>query len=73
MTEVKDLTGSWTLSAAASIVIQSSYHLYYGWEGAISLSFQFLIFAIYYARTRRATPVIVAHGIFDILGLVTLW
>jgi membrane protease YdiL (CAAX protease family) len=73
MTEVKDLTGSWTLSAALSVAVQFSYHLYYGWQGAIALSFLFLVFAIYYARTRRATPIILAHGIFDLLALVRLW
>jgi membrane protease YdiL (CAAX protease family) len=73
MTEVKALTGSWTLSAALSIALQFTYHLYYGWQGAITLSFQFLVFAIYYARTQRATPIIVAHGFFDIVGLVRLW
>lgn len=73
MTEVRGLTGSWTLSAAMSIAVQFSYHLHYGWEGAIALSFQFLVFSIYYARTQRATPIVVAHGIFDILGLVRLW
>ena len=72
MTEIKDLTGSWPLAVAISTVVQFSYHLYYGWVGALSLSFQFLVFSIYYARTRRATPVVVAHGIFDILGLVRL-
>jgi len=72
MTEIKDLTGSWTLSIAISTVVQFSYHLYYGWMGAISLSFQFLVFAIYYAATRKATPIVVAHGIFDLLALIRL-
>lgn len=73
MTEVKALTGSWTLSAALSVALQFSYHLYYGWLAAIALSFQFLVFAIYYARTQRATPIIIAHGFFDIVGLIRLW
>jgi membrane protease YdiL (CAAX protease family) len=73
MSEVKDLTGSWILAAVTSILIQASYHIYYGWQGAIMLAFQFLVFAAYYARTRRATPVILAHGIFDILGLARLF
>jgi membrane protease YdiL (CAAX protease family) len=73
MTEVSALTGSWILAAALSIVVQFSYHLYYGWEGAIGLSFVFLVYAIYYARTQKATPIIVAHGIFDILAFVRLW
>jgi membrane protease YdiL (CAAX protease family) len=73
MTEVQALTGSWTLAVALSVAIQFSYHLYYGWVGALGLSFQFLVFAIYYARTRRATPIIFAHGVFDLWGLVQLW
>ena len=73
MTEVCDLTGSSTLAIAASVIVQFSYHLYYGWAGAISLSFQFLIFALYYARSRRILPVIVAHGLFDIYGIARLW
>jgi membrane protease YdiL (CAAX protease family) len=73
MTEVADLTGSTALAVALSVAVQCSYHLYYGWETAIALSFQFLIFALYYARSRRALPVIVAHGFFDIYGLLRLW
>ncbi len=73
MTEVRDLTGSSALAIAISVIAQFSYHLYYGWAGAISLSFQFLIFALYYARSRNILPVIVAHGLFDIYGMARLW
>jgi membrane protease YdiL (CAAX protease family) len=73
MTEILDLTRSSILAIAVSVAVQFSYHLYYGWTGAISLSFQFLIFAVYYARSRRILPIIVAHGLFDIYGLVRLW
>jgi uncharacterized protein len=73
MTEVRDLTGSWTLAAALSVAVQASYHLYYGWEEAISLSVVFLMFSIFYARTRRATQIILAHGMWDLFELVRLW
>jgi len=73
MSEIKDLTGSWLLSIVVSVAVQSSYHIYYGWQGALSLAFQFLVFSIYYARSRRATPVIIAHEVFDIAGLIQLW
>ncbi|HKF47932.1 MAG TPA: CPBP family intramembrane glutamic endopeptidase [Terracidiphilus sp.] len=72
MTEIKELTGSWALAAAASMAVQISYHLYYGWVGALALGGQFLVFSIYYARTKRATPIIVAHGIFDVWGMAQL-
>ena len=73
MTEVSDLTGSSVLAITISVAVQFSYQLYYGWVGAISLSFLFLTFALYYARSRRILPVIVAHGLFDIYALVRLW
>jgi membrane protease YdiL (CAAX protease family) len=73
MTEVKELTGSATLSAALSVFVQTAYHLYYGWEGALSLGFLFLAFAVYYSKTRKATPIIVAHGAFDLIALFRMW
>lgn len=73
MTEVMELTGSSTLAVALSVGVQFSYHLYYGWVGAISLSFLFLVFALYCVRSRRALPVIVAHGFVDVYALLRLW
>jgi Type II CAAX prenyl endopeptidase Rce1-like len=72
MSEVVDLTGSPSLAVAMSVVVQFSYHLYYGWIGAITLSFQFLVLSLYYARSRRAVPIVVAHGVFDILGFLQI-
>ena len=72
MTELKALTGSWILSTAVSVLVQSSYHLYYGVGGAVVLSFLFMTFSIYYARARKATPIIFAHGIFDLFALIRI-
>jgi membrane protease YdiL (CAAX protease family) len=72
MTEITELTGSRARAVIVSVVVQSSYHLYYGWAGAIALSFQFLIFALYYAYSRRALPVVIAHGFFDVYGMLRL-
>ena len=73
MTEVIALTGSSMLAVAISVLVQFSYHLYYGWGGAISLAFFFLPLALYYMRSRRALPVIVAHGLLDVYALIRLW
>jgi len=72
MTEILELTGSAKAAVAASVLVQSSYHLYYGWTGAFSLSFIFLVLAIYFVRSRRVVPVIVAHALFDIAGFISL-
>jgi membrane protease YdiL (CAAX protease family) len=66
MREVHALTGSWTLAAGLSTLLQASFHIYYGWPMTISLAFQFLVFSVYYARKQRVTPLIIAHGFFDI-------
>ena len=73
MTEVIELTGSSTLAITLSVAVQFSYHLYYGWVGAISMSFLFAVFALYYLRSRSALPIILAHAIFDVYGLLRLW
>jgi membrane protease YdiL (CAAX protease family) len=73
MAEIGELTGSWKIAAVASALIQASYHLYYGWVTATAIFFQFLIFSLYFARARKATPVIVAHAAFDFYGLVRMW
>ena len=72
MTEIIELTGSAVWAVILSVVVQFSYHLYYGWAGAISLSVQFLVFALYYAYSRRALPVVLAHGFFDVYGMLRL-
>lgn len=73
MTEVVELTGSSTLAVVLSVVVQFSYHLYYGWGGAISLTFFFLALALYYLRSRRVLPIIVAHEFLDVYCLIRLW
>jgi membrane protease YdiL (CAAX protease family) len=73
MTEIMDLTGSSALAVIVSVVVQASYHLYYGWFGAFVIMFAFLVFALHYARYRRALPVIVAHELYDLVVFIHLW
>jgi membrane protease YdiL (CAAX protease family) len=72
MTEIKELTGSTVLAIGFSVFLQASYHLYYGWYGALSIAFLFLVFAIYYARSKRAGPIIFAHAAFDFYALIRM-
>jgi len=72
MTELRELTGSVTLAAAASLVLQTSYHIYYGWAGMLSVGFIFIVFAACFMIWRRAFPIVVAHGINDLIGYVRL-
>ncbi len=73
MTEIVELTGSSVLAIVASVAVQGAYHLYYGWAGAIGTSFIFLAFALFYAWTRRALPVVMAHEFIDMVALIRIW
>jgi membrane protease YdiL (CAAX protease family) len=72
MTEVIELTGSTRLAVLLSVAVQTSYHLYYGWWTALALGIQFLVFSLYFARWRRALPLVIAHGFYDIQGFIHL-
>jgi len=67
ITEVTELTGNKVLAVLASTCFQATYHLYQGAPGALSVAGMFLIFSIYYARSRRATPVVLAHFLHSLL------
>lgn len=53
-----------------SVAIRLAYHLYQGVAGVVTIIPIGIIFAYWYARTGRLWPIIVAHAIFDFLGLV---
>lgn len=72
MTEVSKLTGSMVLATIVSVFFQASYHLYYGWTGAAAMFFLFLVFGVYYAMTRNATPIVIAHFLLDFIALAHL-
>ncbi len=73
MSEIKYLWGRWDLAVILSVLLQLSYHTYQG-MGALILCFAtFLVFALYYAKSRRLTPVIMAHVFVNVFSLVYWW
>jgi membrane protease YdiL (CAAX protease family) len=66
MTEVKALTNSASKPIILSTLIQMSYHFYQGAPLAFSSGALFLVFSIYYSKTNRITPIILAHMYYDI-------
>lgn len=66
MSETMALTGSATLAVVLSFLLQTSYHLYQGVPYAMALGLIFLVFSIYYARTHRILPVLLAHFLADL-------
>ncbi len=52
-----------------SVMLTASYHLYEGWVSIAPVATIFLVFAIYYSKTRRAWPIIAAHLGYDLIVL----
>lgn len=61
MTEVIELAGSAAMAIGLSVFVQDVYHLYQGVFAFVSHVWTFLIYALFYWKTRRATPVVLAH------------
>jgi|SRR5579859_1614764 len=70
MTELIDLRKSVLLATVASLVVQTSYHLYYGVAGAMVVGSGLAVLAIYFAKSRRLMPVILAHMLWDSTALL---
>lgn len=68
MTEVAALVGM-PAAILFSSLLQASYHLYQGPVNVAGVLVAFLIFSVYYARTRRLFPILVAHTLMDVMAL----
>jgi membrane protease YdiL (CAAX protease family) len=72
MTEVVALGGSRNLAIVVSVLVQTSYHLYQGVLRCVGVAAFFLVLSIYFSRTRKIGPVIVAHFWSDASALIRL-
>lgn len=66
MTEIIALTHRPWLAIVISVAIQTSYHFYQGVPLALSHITIFLVFALFYAKTRLILPVALAHSLIDL-------
>ena len=69
MSELDYLTKHKSIGIIASIVLQTSYHLYQGWFSALYLSIMFTIYSLYFAKYRKIIPIILSHLYFDLAAL----
>ncbi len=51
-------------------MLRGSYHLYQGFGGFIGNAIMGVVFALFYLRTKRVMPLIVAHSLLDIVAFV---
>lgn len=70
ISELNDIGVNRALAIAISVAIQISYHLYQGLANVLMLTAVFIVFSIYYTRTRRIVPVVLVHLAFDAFWLV---
>jgi membrane protease YdiL (CAAX protease family) len=66
MTELKQLTNSVSKPVLFSTLLQTSYHFYQGVPLALSYAATFLVFSVYYSKTNRLAPIILAHLYCDV-------
>lgn len=66
ITDLRSLTGSTLLAVVGSAVFQGTYHLYQGWQAALGATAGFVVFSLFYIWSRRITPVIIAHMLWDL-------
>jgi membrane protease YdiL (CAAX protease family) len=70
MSEILDLGGKGVWAILISIAVQMSYHLYQGFANGIMLTAGFAVLSIYFWRTRRIAPVVLAHLFMDAYAMV---
>ena len=66
LTDLRFLTGSTMIAIFGSAVFQGLYHLYQGWPTAVAATAGFLVFSLFYVWSRRITPIIIAHLLWDL-------
>ncbi|HZI97880.1 MAG TPA: CPBP family intramembrane glutamic endopeptidase [Actinomycetales bacterium] len=55
---------------AASAVLRGGYHLYQGFGPFLGNVVMGVVFAVFYLRTRRVMPLVVAHTLLDVVAFV---
>ena len=57
---------------AASVTVQTAYHVYQGLLLVAAVALMSLLFALYYQKTARLWPVVMAHMLLDVLAMLQL-
>jgi membrane protease YdiL (CAAX protease family) len=70
MTRLRQLGWSSGVVIAASALLRGSYHLYQGFGGFIGNALMGVVFALFFLRTKRVMPLVVAHTLLDVFAFV---
>lgn len=70
VTRLRDLGWRVTAVIAGSAVLRGTYHLYQGFGAFVGNVLMGVVFALFFLRTRRVLPLVVAHAVMDIVAFV---
>ncbi len=70
LTRLRELGWSTGAMVAGSAVLRGSYHLYQGFGAFVGNAVMGVVFALFFLRTRRVLPLIVAHTLLDVVAFV---
>jgi membrane protease YdiL (CAAX protease family) len=70
LTRLRQLGWSTVAAVGASALLRGSYHLYQGFGAFVGNAVMGVVFALFFLRTRRVAPLIVAHTILDVVSFV---
>ena len=68
LTRLRDLGVRTWHAVVASALLRGSYHLYQGIGGFVGNAIMGVVFALFYLRTRRLLPLIIAHTLLDVVA-----
>jgi membrane protease YdiL (CAAX protease family) len=70
LTRLRQLGLSTVAAVATSALLRGSYHLYQGFGAFLGNAVMGVVFALFFLRTRRILPLVVAHTILDVVSFV---
>jgi membrane protease YdiL (CAAX protease family) len=70
ITRLREIGMSTAWIVACSAVLRGSYHLYQGFGAFVGNAVMGVVFALFFLRTKRVMPLIVAHSLLDITAFV---
>ena len=70
LTRLRQMKWSDSRAIAASATLRGSYHLYQGYGGFIGNAVMGILFGLWFQRTRRVWPLVVAHFLIDAASFI---
>jgi membrane protease YdiL (CAAX protease family) len=70
LTRLRDMRWPLGAAVAASALLRGAYHLYQGFGAFVGNAIMGVLFALFFLRTRRTLPLIVAHTLLDVVAFV---